>query len=262
MDPRVEVAAATVEVLHGLHILVQLGRPEDHAALLAQHQLEHVLGVQLAAGDRNVADAVLPPFVDMDGDQHAAGLGVAVDDPVLRDVDIEESLVAVVVHQLADVVLELVVLEPAGAGQPGEHPPPLGIHLLAEVAGLDVIVPDKADIHDPHPFSLADLEGHDAVPGGSIPFDAVGDLDLIVAFLLIEFVQLLGIDLDRVLVQRDVGLDADLLLEPGTLISFVALEPDRLHAELRGDLEHEVHPFVREPLALDFDELEQACAVE
>ena len=60
------------------------------------------------------------------------GLRVVEDDLVLGDLDIEVAVLAVVVAQLVQVVLELVVLEPAGVREPGENPPALRVHLLAQ----------------------------------------------------------------------------------------------------------------------------------
>jgi hypothetical protein len=52
------------------------------------------------------------------------------------------------------------------AGQPGEHPPFLGLHLLAQLAGLDVVVADKTNVGDLDLRAFLDLENDGAEAGG------------------------------------------------------------------------------------------------
>ena len=258
----VEVAGPTVKVLDCLHVLVQPGRPENHAALLPEHQFEHVLGIQFGTDDGDVADPVLPPFVDMDRDDHPARVGVVVENAIRRDFGIQIALATIEIEQLGQVVLEQVVLEPSAASQPGKHPPALGFHLLAEALGDYMAVARKADVRDPHLRALSDLEDHDAIARAAVPLDIESDLDLVVAGLLIEQMQLLGVGLDGVFVERAIGFRADLPLQPAGLDHLVSLEPNRLHAELGSDLEHQVDGVVRQFLALGFDEFEKAGAIK
>jgi len=74
--------------------------------------------------------------------------------------------------------------------------------------------------------------------------------------------QLLGVGLDRVLVEGAVGFSAYLPLQPVGLDRLVSLEPDRLDAEFGSDLEHQVDGVVRQFLALGLDELEKAGAIK
>ena len=66
----------------------------------------------------------------------------------------------------------------------------------------------------------------------------------------------------RALVERHVGADGDLLLEPAGRDLFVALEADGEHAVLGRDLVDQVDLVVGQVLALDLDEFKQAGAVE
>ena len=117
-----------------------------------------------------------------DGDDEPVRLGVVEDDLVLGDLDVEVAVLPVVVAQLVEVVLEVVVLEAAGVGQPGKHPPLLGVHLAAQRLGLDVGVADEklmARIFTLLPSRI--LKMIVPKPVAAVAVDRVGDRDLVVA---------------------------------------------------------------------------------
>ena len=260
--PGVQVAAGPVEVLQALDILVDLGGPEHHAAALAENALQQAGLVNLGARDVDVADLVTAALDHPDGDDQPGGRGIVKRDLVLGNLDVEIAFLAVIVAQLLQVVLELVVLETAGVGQPGHEPPFLGLHLLAQQAGLHAVVARKLDDRDFDLRAFLDLEDDRAEARGPVPLDGVIDRDLVVTDLLVVFPDLFLVFLHLAFVERGVGLGFDFLVEARALDLLVALVPDGQHAKLGGDLEQQVESRLRNRLALDFDELEQAGAIE
>jgi len=166
------------------------------------------------------------------------------------------------VAQLVEVVLELVILETTGAGQPREHPPLFGLHCPAELAGSDVLVSRETDLGDLYLFALADLENDRAETAHAILVHGVVDRDLIVPGLLVVIPQLLGVLLDLTLVEGLVGFDLDLLLEARGFDLGVTLELDRKHAELGRDLDDEIEGHRVDRLVLHFNKLEKPGTVQ
>ena len=61
---------------------------------------------------------------------------------------IEIALLPVITPQLVQIVVKLVVLEPARTRDPGEQPPFLGVHLFQEVGGFEVVVAGEGNAGD------------------------------------------------------------------------------------------------------------------
>ncbi len=135
------------------------------------------------------------------------------------------------------------------------------LHFLPEAAGFDVVVAHELDVVDFDLRAFADLERDDAETRAAIAFEAVVDLGLVVARLLVKFVEFLRVFLHLALVERTVLRALDFLLQPAGLVLLVAFVTDRQHAVLRRDLEHEVDR-IADVLALDLDEFEQTRAVK
>jgi hypothetical protein len=172
------------------------------------------------------------------------------------------ALLPVAVAELVEILVELVVLEAAAAGEPGEGMPLLRLHLLAELAGLHVVVADEVDAADLHPGVLADLERDRAETGAAVAVDAVFDQRAVEAVLLVILLDLVGVLLDLALVEGAVGDGFDLLGEAAVLDLPVALEAHVEDAEFRGDLDDQVDDVAGGDLALHLDEFKEAGAVE
>ena len=258
----VEVAIAAVEVLQVGDVLVELRGGEDLAGLLADDALQDRRGVDLVAGEGDVADPILAPLVDREGDDHPAGLRVVEDDLVLGDLDVEVAVVLVIVAELAQVVLELVVLEPAGFGQPGEDPPPPRVHFAAQLLALHPVVADEQDVGDPDLHALLDFEDDRAQARGAILVDPVADRHLVVADLLVIVPDLLRVLLHLALVERRVGLGLHLVPQALGLDALVAVINHRQDPVLRGHLDHQVESVGIGHFPLGLDELEKAGSVK
>ena len=171
-------------------------------------------------------------------------------------------MLPVEVPELVQVVLEIVVLEAAGVGEPGEHPPFLRVHLPPEDLGLDVGVAGEPDLLDLHLLALPDLEGDRAQARRPVTGDRVAHRDLVETLLLVVILELLRVVLHLALVERRVGHGLDLLLEPVGLDLLVPLVLDGEHAVFRRHLEDEVERARVDGLPLDLYEFEESRLVE
>ena len=261
-DARLQVTITAVEFLQGLRILVQFRGDKNLSLPLPRDQAQESRRIELVTRETDVTELVLAPLADADRDEQPVGLRVVEGDFVLGDLDVEVAHFLVVIAQLAQIGVKFVVFEPPAAGEPGEDVPLLGLNLLAQLLGLDVVVADKIDGGDAHLGALAHLESHPAETGAPVAIHTEGDLRLVVAVFLVEFVELLGVVLDLAFVQRTVGHALDFLQEAFLLVDLVALEMDAEDAEFGGQFEHEAHGVARQRLTLDLNKLEQTRLVE
>ena len=261
-NARVEVAVLAVEVIQPLHVLVELGGHEHDAGLLAHDPLQEGGIEKLVPGEGHLAHPVLAALVDLDDQFKPLAAGIVELDLVLRDVDVEEPELPVEVAQLVEVILELVILEATGAGEPGEQPPFLGFHRPAQFAGGHRLVADELDVGDFDLLAFLDLEDDGAEAAHAVALHGVVDRDLVVAGLLVILPELLGVLLDLALVEGLVRLHLHLFLEAGGFHLHVALKTDGKHAELGGHLDDQVEGLGVDLLLLDLDEFEEAGAVE
>ena len=171
----------------------------------------------------------------------------------MGNLDIEEALLAVVVAEFVQIVVELVVLEAPGTGQPGEHPPLLGLHLTLEGRGLDVLVADKLNIGDFDLLAFLDLENDRAETAHPVLVDRVRHGNLIVAGFLVVLDQFARVVLHLALIEREIRAGLGLLLKAAALDLHIALELHRQHAVLRRDFHDEVQGIPLDHFLLELD---------
>src|SRR5690606_15931579 len=141
---------------------------EDRAGSLPDEGQQFLGRVEGVAGDGDLADVVTTAFDDGDGDDEFVVVGIVESDGGRIDFDVEIAEITVVVAQLVEVGLEVVVPETAAGGQPGKPAPFLRGHLLAQLAGGDVLVAGELDFVDVDLVALGDIESDGAKTGGGV----------------------------------------------------------------------------------------------
>ena len=139
------------------HLLGGIGIPVVHAQ--AGNQL---LGRKhLGGAEGDLIDLVAPPFGKRDPHRQLLLVALAgVKIFHLVQLDAQVALVAVISHQFRQIVLQLLAVNAAGLGNPGQPALLLGLHHLAEVLGADVVVAYKIDVDDIGLPAFIDVKDH------------------------------------------------------------------------------------------------------
>ena len=159
------------------------------------------------------------------------------------------------------VVLEFVVLEHAGAGEPGPHAAFLGLENLLKLVLRHALGPDEIHGSDLYLGGFLDLEDHRAAAGVLVDLHAVLHLALLVARLLVHAGEFLGVREELPFVEGFADFGGELLLKLGGGEVLVALELDVGEYGLALDDVGEADGFVGEFLD-DADVVEVAGAVQ
>ena len=188
----VGVALVVVVVLKLLGVFLHGGQREP-VSLAGVHldDLVHVLfGVDDVAGVLDAVDLVAGAFDDGEVDVDAVFL---VGDLRRAHLDVDVALVEAVGGDGVGVALQVLLLEDAGTGEPGEDVALAQGHVLGHVALVQLLQAVDLDLGDVELLALVDGDDEDGAGTAGPVLDAVGRLGEIVAFLVVELSDLLEV---------------------------------------------------------------------
>ena len=195
----------------------------------------------------------------MEFDDHPLRLGILVGD--VPDGEVDVAFAAIEFGEQFLVVLELVLLEDATAGQPRERPTIACLEdfaqlLLAEMLRAVEINPSDLDLR-----CLDDFKGHCSAAGLFNDAQVVFYIRFLVAGFLIQLADRLGVGEELPFVERLTDLRRDLLLELAVAVLVVAFDAN---VGEQGFSLHDIHQFDSglEALLGDADVVEITGAVK
>ena len=178
----------------------------------------------LVAGEFDRADLVLSAFKNVETDVHRVGRRIL--ELGILDLKIEITVAAVKFRQRVLVILKLVLLEHPVAGQPGKHPMPPGLELLAQFPLGKRRRADKFNFDNFDLRGLGNLKRRRAAPGVFIHVHHVFDLRAGIAVFLVKLLNLLAVGEQFLFVQRLADLGGDFFSDFGSAQFFVARDDD------------------------------------
>ena len=246
-------------VLHAFNVVAESARGESGAFGHPELGPDLVVGEQRCPLDFHRSDLIADAFGNRDDDSDPF-LGEFLKFDV-QDLEIDVALFAVEFGELLLVVLKLLLLEHAAAGDPGEHPAPTGFHLLAQFSVLEGVGSDELDFLDADLAAFFDAEGHRGATGGLGDAGDIFDLGLLIAGFLIHLQNGAGVGEELLFVIMLSHLGGDFSQQFPVAVLIVALEIDV------GQERFALHPiFQRDAIGrqgrLGADIVEVAGAVE
>ena len=191
------------------------------------------------------------------------GRGVFVFDFVLFNIDVEIPLRFVVFAQRVQIIQELVLLKAAAAGNPGNQESVFaGVDLVAEGAGIDMVVASEINDADDDGGAFIDGVGHYRLAGVLVGVHRGVDLDLRIPGFLVKRDERVLVMLELRRVERIAGDGLDLLRQAGLAILLVALEYYGGNARLGKKVEIHPHAARRQGFALRANKVVIASRVE
>ena len=155
---------------------------------------------QLVAGEFHRPDLVLRALVKNEPNDHR--LGRRIQELDILDLEVDVALFPVELDQLLLILVELVVLEDAAAGDPGKHPVLARLDGLAEFLDGKGFGANKVHLEDLDLGSLRDLEGGGAAARVLVNVQHVFDLGARIPLLLVQLLDVLGVGEQLAFIQR------------------------------------------------------------
>ncbi len=168
----------------GLHVLVKLRESSNAVGDIAGAE-------EAVARKRDGAHFVLAAFVDQKIDLHR--LRSRIHELDIFDLEIDVTVLAVILAQLLPIVLELLVLEVAAPRYPGEHPMLPRLDDFAQLALFERLRADEADLGYLYLPVFLDLERRRAASGLFIDYDLGRDLRRGIPRLLVHLLNVLAV---------------------------------------------------------------------